>query len=129
MSALGPGPQAPAPETVELILRAGGHHKSAERTDISAGVAGAVNASRQVLAGGDVEELIGWSLRETTGAAAAEMRLRDGNSAAGEVLAVVGLAANTSSFVFASGRGVRVLTGRVFLEVVSGSVEGVVYWK
>lgn len=111
--------------TVELEL--GGHRRPFHKTDIATSPAGAVTASRQVL-GGDVTELVGWALAETTGLSPAAVRLRDGNSAAGEVLARINLAANESARDTFTTRGIRVFTGRVYLEVVSGSVEGVVYW-
>lgn len=99
-----------------------------KKTDISGGVAQAVTGSRGVL-GGDVLALGGWCLRETTGAAAAAVRIHDGSTANNELLATIGIPSATSSIVIPRGKGIEVSTGKLFLAVVSGSVEGVLYWR
>ena len=99
-----------------------------KKTDIAPNPGTAITASRIIL-GGDVRELSGWTIRETTGAAAATIRLRDGNNAQSEVIAVLGLPAAGSSIIFPTARNIEVATGRVFVEVVAGSVEGVIYWR
>lgn len=99
-----------------------------KKTDMSAGTAAAIVASRQIL-GGDVRSVGGWAVSETTGAAAAAVRLHDGNGAAGEVIARISVPSGGMSFVLVHGKGIEVTTGRVFLEVVSGSVEGVLFWR
>ena len=65
----------------------------------------------------------GFSLREAAGTAAvATVRIWDGTSASGTLLAVVELPANGSSSESVAG-GLRAALG-VFVEVVAGSVEG-----
>lgn len=121
---------APSPAALEVLelLLGGGRHYPYEKSDIGATPAAAVGASR-VINAGDIAVLIGYALAETTGAASAAIRLRDGNLATGEVIARVDLLANESVRDFWTPHGVRVATGHLFLEVVSGSVEGVVFWK
>ena len=118
--------QAGNPVVVEVDI---GHHKHAALVaDLGANPATAVIASRQVLGGGDVRRLLGWSIRETSGAATATFRLRDGNNAAAVMLANANLAANESIRDFWFPAGILVATGRIYLEIVSGSVEGVLYY-
>lgn len=99
-----------------------------KKTDIATSPGAAITASRQVLAG-DVRAIGGWGFAETTGTAGASLRLRDGNSATGEVFIRVNLASNESTRDYFPKDGVHCLTGRVFIEVLSGSVEGVIYWR
>lgn len=101
---------------------------STKKTDIAYPQTGATTTSHQIL-GGDVSAVTGWAIRETTGAAVATVRIRDGSSTAGEVIAPIGLAANGFAFMPPLGHGIEVATGRLFLEVVAGSVEGVIYWR
>lgn len=68
----------------------------------------------------------GWSFRETAGAAAS-CRVRDGRDATGAILATIGLAANASDHEWLGDAGVTADVG-LYLEVVSGSVEGAVYF-
>lgn len=70
----------------------------------------------------DVERLVGWSIRETA-ATALSLRLRE-NDAAGRILASIRLGANGSETVSL----VHPLTcSGVYVEVVSGSMEGALY--
>lgn len=69
--------------------------------------------------------LIGWSLRET-GGAAASLRLRDGEG--GAIVATIALAAAASSNVWQGPGGVALAYG-LFVEVVAGAVEGAVYLR
>jgi hypothetical protein len=64
----------------------------------------------------------GYSLRETASAAAV-VRVWDGTSAAGTLLDTVALAADGSAQAWHDGGGIRAASG-VFVEVVSGAVEG-----
>lgn len=98
------------------------------KTDISSSVDSPVSASRAVL-GGDVRAIGGWVVAETTGTAAAAFRLHDGNAAGGEQFGRINLAAGESTRDFVPGRGIRCFTGRVFIEVISGSFEGVIIWR
>lgn len=70
--------------------------------------------------------LVGWSLIETTGSAAAKIRLRDGLSVAGPELKIISLPSGTSSEI--SGGADQIQNGGIFVEVVSGSVEGSITW-
>lgn len=122
-------------EYVREILGEGGDSIGAyteefswRKTDLGANPGTAVAASRQVL-GGDVRAVCGWSVAETTGTAGAIVRLHDGSQTTGEVFTRINLVANESVRDIWPGKGIRCFTGRVFLEVVSGSVEGVLYWR
>lgn len=97
------------------------------KTDIATAPGGAVAASRQVI-NSDVHAILGWSFAETTNAAGATIRIHDGNQVSGEVFARINLGANESVRDWYIPKGIRCFTGRIFLEVVSGSVEGVIYW-
>ncbi len=70
--------------------------------------------------------LAGWSVRETSGAAPAVLRLRDGVDAGGDILATIALAANQGNSISMPGAGVGFALG-LFLELVSGVVEGAVW--
>lgn len=69
--------------------------------------------------------LLGFSMRESGGVAAAVVRLRDG-AVGGAILATVSLAVGESVRDWFGDRGVNVPTG-IFFELVSGAVEGAVY--
>jgi hypothetical protein len=79
-----------------------------------------------VLAFGRGVILHGYSVLETTGAAGAKLRIRDGASVAGSVVARIGLAAGASDKLLTSDLGVRITSG-LFVELVSGSVEVTLY--
>lgn len=75
-----------------------------------------------------VSLLAGWSLVETTGAAGAKVRFRDGTTVAGPILAEVTIASGgppseVSQF------NAAVASGAIFMEVVSGSIEGSVEFQ
>jgi len=97
-------------------------------TDIGATIAAAVTASRAVLTS-DVHVIAGWALAETTGAAKSQIRLHDGIATNTPLLASISIPSGGSAFMPPNVRGIRVTTGNVFLEVVSGSTEGVIYWR
>lgn len=99
-----------------------------QKTDMSGTVDGANTASRLIL-GGDVRAIGGWIVAETTGAAGAALRLHDGNSGATEAFGRINLAANESTRDFIFSKGIRCQTGRVFLEVIAGAFEGVLFWR
>lgn len=67
--------------------------------------------------------LVGWSLRETAGAVAV-VRLYDGRSTDAPLVAVANLAASASDTTWLGGVS---LTEGLFVEVMSGAVEGAVY--
>lgn len=66
--------------------------------------------------------LVGWSLRETTGAASAEVEFTSGNNPIGES----SIGPNGSDTHNMSGNGVYVQSD-ITLNVVSGSVRGAIY--
>jgi hypothetical protein len=100
---------------------------TAKKTDLGATPGAAVTASRQVL-NSDVHALIGWSIAETTGTAGATIRLWDGRNTTAEQFTRINLQPNESVRDWFIPRGIRCFTGAVFLQVIGGSVEGVVYW-
>ena len=116
------------PDRFGPLYKAYGESFSWNKTDIAGGVGVAVTASRIVI-NGDVRAIGGWALAETTNAATASLRLHDGNNANGEVLVRINLAINESTRDIMPIHGIRVFTGRVFVEILSGSVEGVIYWR
>lgn len=81
----------------------------------------ATTASVQVLGGAAF--LHGWALMESTGSAGAVVRFRDGTGTDGVVIAPISLTGGESTRDFFPGAGVAVRSG-LFLEVVSGEVEG-----
>lgn len=94
--------------------------------DIAPAPGGPVTASVQVIQGG-ANELCGWALTETTGTATAALRLRDGNSATSKVIARINLAANESVRDYFDAHHLEVVTGMIFLEWLSGSIEGTLW--
>ena len=100
--------------------------KPSHAVELGQSVAAAITAgTREVM--GRANLLCGWSVREATGTAAAVFRLHDGRDATAHVLASANLAANESIRDNYSTPGIKLETGSVFLEVVSGSIEGVIY--
>ncbi|MGH3571173.1 MAG: hypothetical protein ACRDUW_04990 [Pseudonocardiaceae bacterium] len=73
-------------------------------------------------AGGRV---VWWAWRETTGAASATFRLRDGSGSAGQLLVPFSLAANDSTRDYPGLHSIPYDIG-LYLEVLTGTVEGVV---
>lgn len=71
-------------------------------------------------------QLHGWCIAESTGAAGARVRLRDGRGVEGAVLAPVSVPANGTSALWLGEDGVAAETG-LYLEVMAGSVEVTLY--
>jgi hypothetical protein len=94
--------------------------------DLAPAPAGAVNASVQVINGG-ARALCGWAITESTGAASAAIRLRDGTNNGSRVLARINLNPGESTREFLDHHGIRIQTGLLWLEVLAGSVEGVLW--
>jgi hypothetical protein len=82
-------------------------------------------SANQVIATG-IRALYGYSICESTGSAAAKVRLRE-SSATGKMLAIVALASGASSTQYFPEQAPGVTSGSIYVEVVSGSVEGVLY--
>jgi hypothetical protein len=80
------------------------------------------------LPGEPVNWVLGWSLAETTGTGTARVRIYDGTSSSGSMLASVNLAANDSvRDVLAEGL-LKPTSGAVYVQVAAGSVEGSIWW-
>lgn len=78
-------------------------------------------ASGQVI---NIAGRITWfSLRETSGAAAAVVRYYDGSGASGKLMAAISLQASESTREWVGNHGLP-FGGGLYLQVVSGSVEG-----
>lgn len=75
---------------------------------------------------GPESRLCGWSLRAVTAGGAVVARIRSGGTAAGQVLGVIALAAGASETITLNEGGLRA-EGGLFIEVDSGTLEGVVY--
>lgn len=122
--------QQPAPQqTPLLVIETGGAKRRCgpqRAIDLSAGNSLAVAASRAAI-GGAVATLLGWSVAESTGAAAASARLYDGSSPGGGLLAVISLAAGAAQTETLVHPGVLVETGKIYLDIVAGSILGVLY--
>lgn len=72
--------------------------------------------------------LMGWSVRESTGSAAAAFRIFSGTTTGGNMAASVALATSASS-VFSTAEDGVFLDGGMFVDVLSGSFEGAIYAK
>jgi len=72
--------------------------------------------------------LVGWCIRENTGAAAATCNLYDGGDSTDTLLAALALPAGAMSAVSFAPSGIDVLSG-LFFSTVSGQVRGVVYYQ
>ena len=72
----------------------------------------------------------GWALAEMTGSAPARVRIHDGADANGDLMASITLAANESvrDFLIPQALTTRSGSGALYVEVVSGSVEGAIWW-
>lgn len=103
-------------------------HFAWQKTDLALNVDQGVSVSRAIMSG-NVRAVCGWALTEATGAATASIRLHDGNGITGEQFGRINLQANESVRDYFAPHGIRCSTGRVFCEVLSGQVEGVLYWR
>jgi hypothetical protein len=87
---------------------------------------GVVVGPGKAIVTGDVY-LAGWSLRETTGAAVAQVDLIDGNDATGVIIASIALAAGASESRPLGGHLMTVRNG-LFVAVNAGSVTGALWF-
>lgn len=71
--------------------------------------------------------LVGYSVRETSGTAAAVVELHDGTDSSGQVVATIGLAAGASKEVMGGPPGVLCRAG-LYATVVTGAAKGVAWW-
>ncbi len=84
------------------------------------------NLTTRLIAGGS-GILRGWSVRETSSAAGAVFQVFDGTDANGQLAASVALKPGESTRDWFSEEGVKIESG-LFLNVVSGVMEGAVYF-
>lgn len=70
--------------------------------------------------------LYGWSVGESDGTPAVASFLIRNGSGAGDIVAVVELAANGSSTEWFGDQGIRVPDG-IFIDIVAGTVQGAIY--
>ena len=70
--------------------------------------------------------LLGWALRETSGAAPAAVTIRDGLAATGLVIAPINLAANESTRDWFSDWGIAFSSG-IFIDVAAGTISGAIW--
>lgn len=75
-----------------------------------------------------INTIFGWALAESTGSASAKVRLRDGTTAGGLLIATITLAQGESARDFFPVETPELRGNAIYLEVVSGSVEGAVYF-
>lgn len=76
---------------------------------------------------GSVAKLYGWSVREAAGSpAVATVIVHAGTDASGPAIGEIELAANGASTEWFGPQGVQMRDG-IFVEVVAGTVEGVVF--
>lgn len=105
---------------------AGMRIKGALVVPVSAQVAGSQVDSRISRGSGD-GVLLGWALRETTGASSASIELHDGtNATAGGMVAPVNLSPGESNREWFAPMGVSYTSGLTLVRVV-GSVDGAIF--
>ena len=71
--------------------------------------------------------VVGWSLAETSGSAACLAKLFDGQAASGQLIAAIAATESAGSVLAANPPGLTVLNG-LYLDVVSGAFDGVVWY-
>ena len=72
--------------------------------------------------------LLGWVISESTGSAAASFQIYDNTVAAGPHAGIVSLVQGTTSSVWFGTNSVVMFSGSLFLHIVSGSVQGAVFY-
>lgn len=75
-----------------------------------------------------VNNLFGWSICESTGTAPAKVRLWDGTSNSGGYLGTVTLGENESNREWFPDQSPQLRNNAIYLEIVSGKVEGCVFF-
>lgn len=86
---------------------------------------GATDKAKTILSNSD-GRLMGWAIKEATGAASAEIALLDGTNVDGDLLAPITLSAGQSSREWFGPAGVSFGAG-LFVQTVSGAVTGTVW--
>lgn len=72
--------------------------------------------------------LFGWNITESTGLAIAKVRLWDGTTKEGNYLATIDITKEGGNTDFFSSNSIELHNNAIFCEVVSGSIEGVVWY-
>jgi hypothetical protein len=72
--------------------------------------------------------MVGWCMRETTGAAGAVVELYDGHDTTGAFVGTVGLGNGTSSTYTAFDDGIEITVG-LYAHVVTGTADVIVYYR
>jgi hypothetical protein len=89
-------------------------------------------ASVQVVASG-ASNLCGYAFAEKTGKATAKLIIRDGTSGGKEMFPITLNPSESTREVWAfqseGPRGIPVTSGAIYIEVVSGEIEGIVIWE
>lgn len=75
-----------------------------------------------------VGTIYGWIIAESTGSAPAKIRLFDGTSNSGYYIGTVTLAENESNREFFPVETPQIRNNALYLEIVSGKVEGSILW-
>lgn len=75
-----------------------------------------------------VNNIFGWSVTEATGDAKAKVRLWDGTSSEGLYITTITLEANESTRDFLPDQSPTLYNDAIYLEIVSGEVEGCVLY-
>lgn len=118
---------APTALILDVEVRKRGH-AHALPMDISPGGGAGIIASRQV-AGGGVCELAGFMIWEFTNEFTARFSLWDGTSTSGQLLATAFLPIAGGVVVGPEFPGIHVATGKVFIQILSGTVSGVIFYR
>lgn len=116
------------PESLTIVEGQWPWWRPIRKSDIAPTAAGAVTASGQLAPTGVCKQLVGWSLAETTGATGASLRIWDGVNTQGSVMVRINLSANESTRDRSGPPGIQCVSGGLYLQIISGSVEGVIYW-
>jgi hypothetical protein len=75
-----------------------------------------------------INNLFGWNITESTGTAPAKVRLWDGTSNSGNYLGTVTLGENESNREWFPDQSPVIRNNAIYLEIVSGKVEGVLWF-
>lgn len=75
-----------------------------------------------------VKILFGWALAETTGSAGVKLRLRDGTTASAPSIIPITMSGGESTRDFFGDEAIEINSGSIYLEIVTGSIEGSILW-
>lgn len=99
-----------------------------QKSDIAATIAGNVTVPGRLVVPNSCRVLLGWCVCEQSGSAAVKFRIRDGD-ANGAVFCTVTIAQGASAVpVFLGDQALICNTGKLFLEITTGTLEGAIWW-